>query len=285
MTPAFAAPARRGHTNLNPLPIGDCLVKRFPLLLAAAVLAVGPTTAHDTWVQANTNVVRTGEAVHIDLMLGNHGNDHRDFKLASKLPGEAIQTFAVRGPDGKTTDLKAVAADVGLTAKDGYHSAKFVAAKPGVHVAYQASDAVVNHGKPTRSIRSAKTVFLASDSLDKVPPDATGFDAPLGHPLELVPTANPVAPMGPGKPIRVQLLHNGKPLEGVRVSFVPRGVTLKEGADADHERTTDAEGKASWTPKTGNVHLVVARHATTESGDKYEATQYAATLVVIVPEK
>ena len=44
----------------------------------------GPALAHDTWVQTNTNLVRAGDAVHIDLMLGNHGNDHRDYKLTSK---------------------------------------------------------------------------------------------------------------------------------------------------------------------------------------------------------
>ena len=54
----------------------------------AAVLAAGSASAHDPWVQTNTNLVRTGDAVHIDLMLGNHGNDHRDFKLASKFSPE-----------------------------------------------------------------------------------------------------------------------------------------------------------------------------------------------------
>ena len=29
--------------------------------------------AHDTWVQTNTNVIRVGDSVHVDLMLGNHG--------------------------------------------------------------------------------------------------------------------------------------------------------------------------------------------------------------------
>lgn len=43
------------------------------------------STAHDTWVETNTSVVRTGDVVHVDLKLGNHGNEHRDFKLASKI--------------------------------------------------------------------------------------------------------------------------------------------------------------------------------------------------------
>ena len=61
---------------------------RLPLILAALWAMVDTSAAHDTWVQTNTNLIRTGDAVHIDLMLGNHGNDHRDFKLASKLDPE-----------------------------------------------------------------------------------------------------------------------------------------------------------------------------------------------------
>ena len=251
-----------------------------------ALLAVGGVAlAHDTWVQTNTNIVRTSDAVHIDLLLGNHGNDHRDFKIASKVSEEAIGTFAVRSPDGKTYDLKPDSVDLGYSPKEGYHSAKFVTGKPGLYVAYQTSDGVVNHGKPVRSVRSSKAFFLASDSLDKVPKATVGFEKPLGHALELIPTSNPVAPMGPGAPIRVQLLFDGKPLAGVKVSFIPRGVTLKEGTDADYERTTDKDGNASFTPKTGNYYLVAAHHGTDEKGEKFDATKYTATLVVFVPEK
>ncbi|MGH7138544.1 MAG: DUF4198 domain-containing protein, partial [Pirellulales bacterium] len=53
------------------------------LLLAGVVAAVGsPAGAHDTWVQTNTNVIRAGDVVFVDFFLGNHGNDHRDFKMA-----------------------------------------------------------------------------------------------------------------------------------------------------------------------------------------------------------
>jgi uncharacterized GH25 family protein len=253
-------------------------------LVAAAVLAP-PATAHDTWVQPNTNVVRTGDAVHLDLMLGNHGNDHRDFKLASKLAPEQIQTFEVIAPGGKRYDLKADSTDLGYAPKEGFHSARFVPAKAGLYAAVQSSDSVVNHGKPLRSVRSAKTYFVVSDSLDKVAKDLPGHDTPLGHALELVPEANPAAPMGPGVAIKVKLLLRGKPLAGTKVSFIPRGATLKEGTDPEYERTTDRDGRASFTPKTGNYYLVVARHATDEKGEKYEGTRYAATLTVLVPQK
>ena len=250
----------------------------------ACALAI-PAIAHDTWVQTNTNVVRTGDAVHIDLLLGNHGNDHRDFKIAGKLSAESVQSFVVIAPDGKTYDLKPDLTDLGYAPKEGFLTAKFVPAKAGLYVAAQSSDGVVNHGKPVRSVRSAKAYFVVSASLDKVPAKLPGFDKPLGHKLELVPEANPVAPMGPGQPIKVKLLFNGKPLANTKVSFVPRGVTLKEGTDAEYDRTTDKGGRASFTPKTGNYYLVVAHHDTDEKSDKYEATKYAATMTVLSSRK
>ncbi|QJX01303.1 DUF4198 domain-containing protein [Frigoriglobus tundricola] len=254
-------------------------------LAAVLATAVGSAPAHDTWVQTNTNIVRTGDAIHIDLLLGNHGNDHRDFKVAGKLSADAIQTFEVIAPGGKKYDLKPDAADLGYAPKEGFHSAKFVAAKPGLYVAAQRSDAVVTHGKPVRSVRSAKAFFVVSDSLDKVAKDQRGYDEPLGHKLELVPETNPVVPMGPGTPIKVKLLFEGKPLAGTKVSFVPRGTALKEGADPEHDRTTGPDGRAVFTPKTGNYYLVVAHHPRADRGEGYEATLYSATLTVFVPEK
>lgn len=260
-------------------------MRRLLLTLAVCWCLPALAPAHDAWVQTNTNLVRTGDAVHIDLMLGNHGNDHRDFKLAGKLAPESARTFEVYAPGGKSYDLKPALVDLGYAPKEGFHSAKFVPGRPGLYVAALTADGVVNHGKPVRSYRSAKVMFVASDSLDRVAEAQPGFDRPLGHRIELVPEKNPVVPMGPGTPIKVKLLYEGKPLEGVKVCFIPRGVTLKEGGDAEHERTTDREGRAAFTPKTGTYYLVVAHYPRDEKGDRYESALYTATLTVFVPEK
>ena len=181
-------------------------------------------------------------------MLGNHGSDHRDFKLASK-PNQ--ERSARRDRPTAKVDLKPSLADLGYAPKEGFHSAKFATAKPGLYVVASTADGIVNHGKPVRSIRSAKTYFLASPSLDKVRSDWTGFEKPLGHVIELVPEASPVAPMGPGTPIKVKVLFQGKPLADARVSFIPRGETLAEGFDKTYERTPTLQA-ANFTPKTGN---------------------------------
>ena len=259
---------------------------RYLLIATIAIAAIAfPAIGHDTWVQTNTNIIRTGDAIHIDLLLGNHGNDHRDFKLASKLALDQVQTFEVIAPDGKKYDLTSDLADLGYAPKEGFYSAKFVPAKTGLYIAVQSSDSIVNHGKPVRSIRSAKTYFVVSDSLDKVAKDQPGFDRPLGHRLELVPEANPVVPMGPGTPIKVKLLFEGKPLAGVKVSFIPRGVTLKDGTDTEYERTTDKEGGpvSPRRPATTISSSPTTRRPRPER--KYEGTSYAATLTIYVPQK
>lgn len=254
----------------------------------AAVLALPLTAfAHDTWVQTNTNLIRVGDAVHVDLMLGNHGNEHRDFKLASKADPET-STLAVVSPDGKRYDLKDRLVDTGYTPKEGFWTVAFATGKAGLYAVASTSDAVMSYA-PERSIKSAKAFFVASASLDKPTADTPGFDRPLGHPLELVPLTNPVLPMGPGTPIRVRLLFKGKPLAGERVSFIPQGATLKEGGmDERYERVTDKNGEASFEPKEAAYYLIAAhREEKTESGTlggkPYQFTNYSATLTVFVP--
>lgn len=262
----------------------------FRALKVGVILMVlpGVSEAHDLWLQTNTGVVRTGEVVHIDCMLGNHGNDHRDFKLAGKAGIETIKNLDVVLPDGSRKDIRADLADLGLAPKEGFLSTRFVTSKQGVHLVAHTSDRVVNHGTPLRSLRSAKCAFVASDLLDKVPAELKGFNRALGHPIELVAETD-LARIGPGTPITVRLLMDGKPVEGVKISFIPRGVTLKKGIDPDYERITDKNGAATFAPKVGNYHLIVAHIEKpgkgTLAGQDYEATKYTSTLSLLVPQK
>ncbi|MGB7159984.1 MAG: DUF4198 domain-containing protein [Tepidisphaeraceae bacterium] len=250
--------------------------------LAVVTLFISLAAAHDTWVQTNTNIVRVGDAVHIDLLLGNHGNDHRDFKLAGK-PDLANIKLEVIAPDGAKRDLKPTLADLGYAPKEGFWSTRFQPDKPGLYLIAQTSDAVVSYA-PTRSIKSGKSFFVASKSLDKVPVENPGFDRVLGHALELVPLTNPVTPMGPGTPARVKLMYKGKPLAGATVSFIPRGETLSEGFDERHERKTADDGTATFEAKEANYYLIVAHQQDdTARGEGYTSTKYSATMSLFVP--
>lgn len=130
------------------------------LLAIISIALVGTTMAHDTWVEVNPTEVRIGQVVHVDLKLGNHGNDHRDFKLASKITLEPC-TLAVVDADGKSHDLKSRVADTGFAAKEGYWTARFVPTGRGIHVAWHTLDTL--HGA-TRAIKSSKSYFVVGDA-------------------------------------------------------------------------------------------------------------------------
>lgn len=246
-----------------------------------AFLLPCPVMAHDTWVETNTSMVRVGDLVHIDLKLGNHGNDHRDFKLASKVTLDTSQ-ISVIDPAGISFDLKPRLIDTGFTPKEGYWTARYTTSRAGLHVATQTSDSL--RGK-NRSIKCAKTYFIASTTLDTVTATDSNFAKPLGHALEIVPLSNPVMETGPGQAIRIKVLLQGQPLNGARVSFIPRGTVLAEGFDHDYERRTETDGVASYTPSEGNLVLVVVHHSAPElKGDGYDSTSFAATLTIAVPQ-
>jgi uncharacterized GH25 family protein len=258
-------------------------VRKKIAFLAAVLLVISPVQAHDVWLQVNSNVIRIGDNVHIDLMLGNHGNNHRDFKLAGKID-PAADKLEIVDPDGKRYDLKEQLVDLGYTPKEGFWTTTFAGAKPGMYVVAYSSDHVVSYA-PKRALMSAKSYFVVSKSLDRVSMKNPGFDRVLGHAFELVPIGNPVTPMGPGTPIKVQLLFKGKPAANTRVSFIPRGEVLSESFDKRYERMTDAAGYASFTPTLANYYLVAAhREEPDEKGQGYESTKYSATLSILVPK-
>ncbi len=258
-------------------------MKRFSFTIAILSLVTSFASAHDTWVETNTNLIRTGDSVYVDLKLGNHGNDHRDFKQASKIQIEKVDIEVV-DPDGKRYDLRPEMVDVGYTPKEGYWTGKFSAFKNGIYTVAETSDYVVNHGQAQRSLKSAKTYFQISDSLDHPVPDDRIIGKVLGHPMELVPLVNPILPMSAGKKFQVQLLLNGKPLAGETISCIPQGHELKDGFDEDYEKKTDANGCVTFTPKDGNRYLFVAHVVKDEKGEGYEATKYTSTLTLFVPD-
>jgi uncharacterized GH25 family protein len=253
--------------------------------LAALFIAMMPASsrAHDTWVQVSANTVRPDDVVHVDLFLGNHGNAHRDFKIAGKVGSLDEVQLEVIGPDGRKTDLVPDMVDLGYAPKEGFWSGRFVPAAEGLHCVGQFRQGV-RHG--SMGFKGGKTFFLVSQSLDKPAKPQGPLPAPLGHPLEFVLETHPVIGCGPGMPITVQLLFKGKPLADQVVSFIPRGSTLAAGFDPEFERKTDAEGRCSYTPKEGNFVLVVTHLVKPEEkGEGFEKTAYAATLVLDVPER
>lgn len=255
-------------------------MKNLFTFVCASVIAV-PVLAHDTWVEVNTPEVREGNVVHVDLKLGNHGNDHRDFKLHSLITLDHA-TLSVNMPCGCEVDLKPNLIGTAYEEKQGYWTTPYITTKPGLHVVAHELDTL--HGK-FRAIKSAKTYFVVGDNPTATKGPLMRCDRPLGHPLEIVPLTNPVTESGPGKPIRVRVVFEDKPLAEGRVTFIPRGQALAEDFDDKFERRTGSDGVAEFTPENAGVVLVVIHHREMErGGDGYESTAYSATLTVAVPQ-
>ncbi|MFM2218381.1 MAG: hypothetical protein RL240_2699 [Planctomycetota bacterium] len=250
----------------------------------AVVIIVASMTdrsmAHDTWVQSGPLVTRRGDVVHVDLMLGNHGNEHRDFKLASKIT-LAPCIIQLINPDGTKVDIKPLLKDMGSAEKEGYWSGRVIPEHSGVYQVIHTLNTL--HGK-TRAIKSSKTFFIAAEGFSSLPQNGVEQIQPLKQGLELV-LITPLSEVVAGKPLTVKVLQHGRPLPNTSVAFIPRGSILVEGKDPNFERVSDENGIVAFVPPEGNLLLVVAHHvAPNESGDGYDKTHYGATLVLPVPQ-
>jgi len=109
--------------------------------------------------------------------------------------------------------------------------------------------------------RCAKTFVVAQPLKGTASEPEIGWDRVLGYPLELVPTANPCT-LAPGADLTLRLLHRGAPLANALVGFMP-----KQDPTQEVRTRTDAEGRVTFTPKQGGVHLVRVVHMTRAAPD------------------
>ncbi|MEZ6090986.1 MAG: hypothetical protein R3C05_23790 [Pirellulaceae bacterium] len=106
--------------------------------------------------------VPVGQYTYVNLMLGNHGNEHRDFKLASKITLEPCTLVAI-APSGNVIDLKPRIIDMGHAEKEGFWTARYEFAEPGVHQFVHTLDTL---HRTIRAIKSAKT-FCRGGQLER----------------------------------------------------------------------------------------------------------------------
>jgi uncharacterized GH25 family protein len=253
----------------------------FAITVIASNLFQRNTLGHDTWVQSGSLFARTNDVVYVDLMLGNHGNNHRDFKLASKITLDKC-TLAVKCPNGTSLDLKPSVVDFGSAPKEGYWSARFDSQEPGVYEVLHTLDTL--HGK-FRAVKTAKTYLIVADWANSAGKSDFRNPTPVNKDLEIV-LDTPVDELAAKREIACTILKHGKPRPGVRVSFIPRGAQLAEEMDTKFERVSNENGRIAYTPDEGNLILIVAHDvAEDESGEGYEKTHYGATLVLPVPKR
>jgi hypothetical protein len=239
------------------------MTKRLRLSLLAALLALATSVeAHDGWLEAHPVLVERGQPVSLFLMYGNHGNDHRSYRIAGKWRPE-YATLIVTGPAGPAVDLTnqitdlGDAEDVGPKGPKGFHVAAFVPIQDGAYIALVTQSRELQiEGAKFQSIGTAKFVFAALTSpVVAAARLLTGFDRAVAgaDALEIVPVTNPLA-LRTGDALTLEIRHRGRPLQSQLISLVRR----IEGAPSAQTLTTDDRGQVKIVAGPADYYLTRA---------------------------
>ena len=206
--------------------------------------------AHDTWVQVNSPQQRVNELVFVELCLGNHANDHRDYRLASRLSSLDHCVVMVHDQTRPIHELTGEMTGFGTAANEGPWIGSWTPNQAGRFHLESQLDIV----KGTVRARQLSRAFFGVG-------DASGqaYISPSSNfPLDLVPLSDPLAATA-GTELVFRVQFAGEPQPQARVSFLPLGVTLSEGFDPEYERLSDDDGTVRFTPSTANRYLVITK--------------------------
>lgn len=201
---------------------------RFRVLLLAAACFAPNAFAHTVWIEP------IGEAKgEYRVLFGGHAGKPEKYdpqKLksvkATDAAGRELKVTRSVTPEGVRLHVDGAPALVLMHFDNGIHTRG--ASGPSVE---KPMNEVPGATRATYAVKYHKTIF------DWTPHTTR----PMGQPFEVVPL-DPVPPIA-GKPLRVRVLQDGKPVPGVRLG---RG---EEGTASDP--VTDAEGIAAFVPQGG----------------------------------
>lgn len=262
-------------------PMQRCLV----ILLFVAWFLAGPALAHDGWIEVSP-IVEKGQPVTIALMLGNHSNEHRSYRLAGKWDPKLTKLTVIE-PSGKLNDITGTLVDLGEDDEKtgpkgpkGFHIATFTPKAEGVHIVLAREEQIQQHDGPKfRSVRSARTAFGAFRNPRLMEAKKiTGFDRTVAieNLLEIVPTSNPLGIIE-GGPVTFEVLYKGKPFPNQQVAVVRR----IDGPASAQEFITNEKGTISFKAGTADVYLVRLKfdERTERSEGQFDLSSYGATYV------
>ncbi|RCW47466.1 DUF4198 domain-containing protein [Paenibacillus prosopidis] len=256
----------------------------------AAVLTLGaavPVFAHDGWTQTSSPIVAAGQVSYVELMLGNHSNEHKSYRIAGQFPVDNSKVY-VTTPAGVKSDITGTRFYTGEAATEtepavnNYFISSFKSAVPGAYIVSAEGDSVFkSSAAASRTLRSAKSFVAISDIpvIDRVKA-LKGFSKQVSTDrAELVPQFNPAA-VTPSENVSIQLFLKGKPLADTSVDIIRRS-----NSEAT-ELKTDANGIVSFTTGAADYYLVRAKPGTTEAKvGEYAKTNYEATMTFTVQNK
>ena len=249
------------------------------------LMSVPVAGAHDGWTQTNAPIVARGETVYVDLLFGNHSNEHQSYRIDGQWSVDTSKVF-VTNAAGKKTDITASRFYTGepataeVPAKNNGFIASFVSQSLGMMVVTAEGDSVYKGSKSaSRTFRSAKSFVAVSDVplLQRVASLTRFQQTVTPDRAELVPLFNPVATK-PFQEVQLVATFKGKPLANAEVSVIRRGNNTQP-----IKKKTDEQGKISFTTGPADYYLVRLKTTTQEQkSGEYDTTNYEATMTFVV---
>lgn len=211
-----------------------------PLALAAAgALHAGAALAHNVWLEADA-------AGGYLVQFGGHEGKREAFD-AAKL--QSVQAFDRRG---RAIDVTVTPRDGGAYVRPAKQAALLAASFDNGYFSKVGDGPMVN--KPMTENPGATAGVHAVKYHKTIIQWGAIAKKPLGQPFEIVPLTHETPHAG--QPLRVQVLLDGKPAEGIRLSMGEKGAPVNTAAD----------GTATVTPAAGTNQLLAIRR-TPVTGD------------------
>lgn len=222
------------------------------VLISTLTLLACPTLhAHTVWLEAVN-----GSTSDYQVVFGGHAGaiqtyDPQKIKSidAYDSQGKRLDVKQSLNADGARLSISAKPALVAMHFDNGIHTR--TATGPSVA---KPMNEVPGATRATNAVKYHKTIVQWGSTLTK----------PLGQPFEVVPidTETPKA----GRPLRVKVLRDGKPVAGVKLG---RG---EEGTAADP--VTNADGIAAFTPVKGFNKLWAGQRIAIENNPRFTELSY-----------
>ncbi len=262
------------------------------IVLVSFVVAWGMSAyavqAHDGWIQTNSPIVARGETVYVDMLFGNHSQEHRSYRIDGQWPSAAI---FVTDALGRKSDITATRFYTGepatqsAPARNNGFVASFRTALLGISIISAEADSVYKGAtNTTRTLRSAKA-FVASSDIpvrERVAHLKQFSLAVTSDRLEVIPLSSPVA-IQPGQTMTVQLVRQGMPIANTPVSLVRRSIN-----NDPITKNTDESGKVTFVMGGADYYLLRAKIERTLpepmkiDGQDVQKETHEATMTLIV---
>ncbi|WP_417912365.1 DUF4198 domain-containing protein [Candidatus Electronema sp. TJ] len=247
-------------------------------LTLAGLLAAAEAQAHFNWINLGSYSIKTGQAATVNVASGHA------YPLGGFLKAEDLESISLTDPAGQKAGLIAEN-QIELKSAEVLNSVGtyLVAAKRKVGFYSKTAE-----GGKRQSKEGLSNVILCSESNTGMKalltvggePGPTVPPAEFGHPMEIIPLANPGA-LKAGDYFPVKVLLNGKPYKG-RIFATHMGFSTDDDVFA-YAASTNDEGEGRIRILQPGVWLLKAEHKEPYPDLKVcDVKSYTATLTMEV---